>query len=335
MSNKDFDFSGLVGHQANLDSLRAGGRESPFPSLIFSGPRGVGKRLTAVWYAAYLNCLDLPEKAPCGRCRSCQKLRGGHHPDLLLTRVEEKKTVIGVGEVRDITHQVSFAPFEGRFRIWLIEEGEHLSDEAQNALLKTLEEPPSKAVIILVTQLLGGLLPTVSSRCRGTRFQALPEKESAFLLQGRGVPADQARRLARLSQGAFGQALTLAQNPELLACREKAIDLFLELPGSPLHQAMDTAQEMEKLKLGGLADVLEIGTSIFRDLLLLGQGCRELVSHGHRTEDLERLSERLPARAALQALEILKEAQRYHQSNVAGRLLLQQMCQGLAKGILP
>lgn len=130
-----------MGHKEALATLRKGGRREPFPSLVFGGPAHVGKRLSAIWYAAYLNCLQTDEAAPCGECTACRKFIAGGHPDIQFTRVPEKKTVVGVSDVRDAIHEINHAPFEGNFRVWVIEDGERLSDEAQNALLKNLEEP--------------------------------------------------------------------------------------------------------------------------------------------------------------------------------------------------
>lgn len=330
MSN-ELDFRKLSGHKDCLDTLRKGGRKQPFPSVIFSGPSQVGKRLTAVWYAAFLNCHSQDDLAPCGECPSCKKTLSGQHPDLIFTRVPEKKTVMGVGEVRDAIHQVQYAPFEGQFRIWVLEEGERLTDEAQNALLKTLEEPPRSAVILLVTHLFGGLIPTVVSRCRLLRFQGLEQQLMEETLAERGLSTEMARRLARLSQGALGACLDYAADPELFANREQAVDLYLSLPGSDLWGAVDTAQRFEKLPLGGPRAVLEIGVSLYRDLLVLSAGCSELVSHQHQIERLKDLAGRLSVSKIRVLLGDFDQASQHLVSNVSPRLLFQRLCMNLAK----
>ena len=327
----ELDFRKLAGHTDCLNTLKKGGRKQPFPSVIFSGPSQVGKRLTAVWYAAFLNCHSKDELAPCGECSSCKKTLSGQHPDLVFTRVPEKKTVMGVGEVREAIHQIQYAPFEGQYRIWVLEDGERLTDEAQNALLKTLEEPPKSAVILLVTHLFGGLIPTVVSRCRLLRFQGLEQNLMQETLQSRGLEPEMARRLSRLSGGALGACLEYSQDSELFASREQAVDLFLSLPGCDLWGAIEAAQRFEKLPLGGPRAVLDIGVSLYRDLLVLSAGCSELVSHEHQMERLKDLAAKLSISRIREFLDVLDQASQHLRSHVSPRLLFQRLCTNLAK----
>lgn len=329
----DHDFGKLVGHAQTLAALGRAGRRQPFPSLVFSGPASVGKRLCGIWYAAFLNCLDRDEAAPCSGCGSCRKLNAGHHPDLHFATVPEGKTVIGVGEIRELIHQLQYAPFEGNFRVLIVENAEKLTDEAQNALLKTLEEPPSRAVIVMVTPLFGALLPTVASRCRAVRFGLLPEAEVKAHLLSRGAPPEQAARLARLSRGAPGIALRLLDSPDDLARRNEAVELFLNLPGQDLWGATDTAQRLEKLKMaGGLEAVLGLGSNVYRDLMVLAAGCPELVDHDQHQEPLGRQAQRLGSGKIRLLLGAFAEAEQHRTANVNPKILLQRLCLSLAKG---
>ena len=325
------NFLTLCGHQQARASLKKGGRRQPFPSLVFDGPSSIGKRLTAVWYGAYLNCLADDEKAPCGICTSCKKILQGLHPDLHYTRVPEKKTVVGVSEVREAIHEIHHAPFEGNYRVWVIEEGERLTDEAQNALLKTLEEPPGRAVILLVTCLAGTLLPTVSSRCRLVRFQGLTRPEMTSALQEQGADAELAESLTSLCDGALGAALSLLRDPKSLQERDSVIGLFAELPGSDLWGAVEAAQTLEKSKLQSPAAVLELGMSFYRDLLVLSAGCEELVLHKDRISRLQELAANLPPASIRQAINEFQEAEQFLQRNVSPRLLMQRLCVNLSK----
>ncbi len=331
MGFDDFDFLGLEGHGNCLAGLRKGGKRQPFPSLVFDGPSRIGKRLAAVWYGAFLNCLSGPEESPCGGCASCRKMLNGSHPDLHLTRVPEKKTVVGVSEVREAIHEIHHAPFEGNFRVWVIEEGERLTDEAQNALLKTLEEPPERAVILLVTCLAGALLPTVSSRCRLVRFQALTAREVEEALLRRETEPALAASLTRLCEGALGSALSLAQNSQSLQERSKVVELFSELPGSGLWQAVETAQKLESTKFGGTEALLDLGVSLYRDLLVLSAGAGSLVTHTDLMPRLEELAGRLSSGAIRKVIHEFQEADEYLRRNVSPRLLLQRLCINIAK----
>lgn len=331
MSSADLNFRLLEGHRESLRALAQGGRKEPFPSLIFSGPARVGKRLSAVWYGAYLNCFSKDAEAPCGECASCKKVLAGHHPDILMTRVPEKKTVIGVGEVREAIHQVQYAPFEGDYRIWIVEESERLTDEAQNALLKTLEEPPRAAVIVLVTHLFGALIPTVVSRCRLVRFQGLEYETIKDHLLEEGADKEKAAALAQLSQGALGAALDLYRDSESLKSWGEAMRLFLALPGKNLWGAVETAQKLEKLKLRGTRHLLEIGTSGYRDLMLAVAGSHDLVANAHCRDQIEALRGRVPMAGVQGALRYFQEAEEHLKSHVSSRLLMQRLCINLAK----
>ncbi len=327
-----FDFRQLAGHAATLNVLRGGGRREPFPSLVFSGPSGIGKRLTGIWYAAYLNCLSEDAQAPCGGCPACRKVFNNGHPDVHYCAVPDGKTVIGVGEVREGIHQLQYAPFEGNFRVLIVENAEKLTDEAQNALLKTLEEPPPSALIVLVTPMFGALIPTVVSRCRAVRFGLVPEDEIRTFLLSRGADPTRAQSLARLSRGALGVAANLFANPEELGRRDEAIGLFLNLPGKDLWGATETAQTLEKLKLGSLEALVGLGTSVYRDLLVLSGGCPDLVSHEGHLSALESQAARLSASDIRGLLRSFAEAEAHRHSNVSPKILLQRLCMELAKG---
>lgn len=325
------NFVSLCGHEDARASLRKGGRKTPFPSLVFDGPPGVGKRLTAIWYGAFLNCLSDDQSAPCGICTSCSKILQGHHPDLHLTRVPEKKTVVGVSEVREAIHEIHHAPFEGEYRIWVIEEGERLSDEAQNALLKTLEEPPRRAIILLVTRLAGTLIPTVSSRCRLVRFRGLTPSQMMESLVAEGAEQKLGESLTAMCDGALGSALSLLRNPKSLEERDSVLTLFSELPGKNLWGAIETAQHLEKSKLQNPAAVLELGLSFYRDLLVLSAGCENLVLHREKLPRLSELASSLSSSVIHRAIGEFQEAEQFLQRNVSPRLLMQRLCVNLSK----
>lgn len=327
MNQADLDFRSLEGHDLALDSLRQEGRVRPYPSLVFSGPSGLGKRLCGIWYAAFLNCLQTDDDAaPCGTCGSCQKLLAGGHPDLHLSRVPDKKTVVGVSDVREVIYEINHAPYEGRFRVWVIEEGERLNDEAQNALLKTLEEPPPRAVIVLVTHSQGTLLPTVSSRCRLMRFQALPNEQIDRALRKLGADEDRAASLAALCNGCYGKALRLYRDADVWEEQEQILDLFSRLPGADLWGAIETAQQLERTKHTNLRDQLGLGMSLFRDLLVLSAGSTELVVHKERLEFLETLAANVSLVGIRGAVREFQEAEQFLHYNVNPRLLLQRLC---------
>lgn len=307
-----------------------------FPSLLFQGPQGVGKRLTALWYAALVNCLS--EEGPCGKCLSCRKVASGNHPDVLLQERPPGKTVIGVGEVREGIQQTSYLPYEGRFRVWILAEGERLTEEAQNSLLKTLEEPPNRVLIILVCSASGMLLPTVRSRCRALTFRPVEHQSIAEFLASQGCEPERGQVLAQLADGRIGEALRLYSDPRSWERREAVLDLLLELPGVDLWGAVERSQKLEGLKLPDgdarqeLEETLEVGRSLYRDYMMQLSAGPQLLLHGHRAPQIETAARRLGLKRVQQGLERLGEAGLHLRHNVQSKLLLQRLCLRLAKG---
>jgi DNA polymerase-3 subunit delta' len=218
-------FRDIAGHRLTLGLLsRAVAMGTLPPSLLFTGPRGVGKRRAALAVAQALNCLstrsdvrlpgngDVAEATlavdACGVCTVCSRITRGLYPDVILVEPDPETGNIKVDPVRDVLEQVVYRPYEARRRVVIIDDAETLWQSAQNALLKTLEEPPSSSVFVLVTAHPDDLLPTVRSRCPAVRFAPLSSAEvSAYLQAAHGLAADVAHAAAAAGAGSVGAAL--------------------------------------------------------------------------------------------------------------------------------
>jgi DNA polymerase-3 subunit delta' len=180
--------------------------------LLFWGPDGVGKGLTAREFAKAVNCREAEGDA-CGRCLACQKADHGNHPDIHTVAPTKKSRTIRVEHIEDIIELASLRPYEGNWRVFIIHEADRMNASAQNHLLKTLEEPLGKSVFVLVTQYPQILLPTIRSRCQRVRFGALrPETVRELLEQHRGVSREDAEAIAALSGGQMTRALDLVDS---------------------------------------------------------------------------------------------------------------------------
>ena len=218
-------FRDVVGHLRLIQLLSrstAGGTLPP--SLLFVGPSGVGKHLTALAVAQRLNCQapvdwQLATDA-CGRCTACTRIARGVHPDVVVVEPGDSGT-IKIDQVREVVDRAMYRPFEGRRRVVIIDQADALVAAAQNALLKTLEEPPSSSMFILVTARPDVLLPTVRSRCPELRFRPLPAGEIASVLVARHHTESEARAVAAAADGSLGQALQ-ASAGDLVEAREVA-----------------------------------------------------------------------------------------------------------------
>ena len=220
-------FRTIVGHSRLLSLLaRVIARDSMPPAVLLAGPPGVGKRLTAVAIAQAINCLQPQspqgfERDACGECGSCRRIARGIHPDVIVVEPGEMGT-IKIEQLRDVSDRSQYRPFEGRRRVVIIDEADAAGDDAQSALLKTLEEPPSASVFILVSSMPDALLPTVLSRCPRLRFSPLtPNEVARALVQNHGYSEQDARIAAAESDGSIGRALE-SQSEDLTEARDAA-----------------------------------------------------------------------------------------------------------------
>ena len=277
-------FREILGHRRLISLLsRALAQERLPPTLLFAGPAGVGKRRTAVALAETLNCLQpvapagLPRDA-CGNCAACRRIARGIHPDVLIVEPGDLGS-IKIEQVRDVVDRAGYRPFEGRRRVVVIDEADAMVDAAQNALLKTLEEPPSASVFVLVSSIPDALLPTVLSRCPRLRFGELsPAEVAEALMRDHEYEEAEARAAAVDSDGSVGRALSAA-SADVAEARDLARHLLEQTARmSDPSRRLDLAREVTPAGTGKasgverdqLAACLRALASLLRDIGLLG-----------------------------------------------------------------
>ena len=268
-------FRDVVGHRRPVELLsRAVVRASVPQSLIFAGPAGVGKRRTAMALAQALNCQrPVDGRDGCGTCSACLKITRGTHPDVFFIGPEESGST-KITQVRDAVDHAAFRPFEGRRRLIAFDEADTLVIPAQNALLKTLEEPPSASIFVLITARPDQLLPTVRSRCPLIRFGLLSTEEIALVLtRDHGYSAAEAAASASQARGSAGFALASAGG-ELVRARDAARQLLRTVANGDARQRIDAARQLGKPSTSvgerdQLAAQLQACGSLLRDLVLL------------------------------------------------------------------
>jgi DNA polymerase-3 subunit delta' len=215
-------------------------RGDPGNAWLLSGPAGSGKRNAALAMAAALNCTTAPNMG-CGECSSCLRILRHRHPDV--HHIVPEGPLIPVDVIREsVLPEAARSPFEGNYKIFIIEESDRMNESAQNALLKTLEEPHSDTIFILISDQEDDLLDTVLSRCRIARLESVPEERIVDLLTAEGTPESTALLAARLGDGDLARARTFASD-ELTKGRR---NLWLGLPrrlASPID-ALDAAAEV-------------------------------------------------------------------------------------------
>jgi len=216
------------GHDRVVATLRLAVEQGRLPhAFLFAGPEGIGKRTFALRLAQALLCRRNPESQldPCSACPACLQVEAGSHPDVLNLARPEDRQELPIRVIRDLCLDLGLKPMAGTRRVAIVDDADDLSDEAANAFLKTLEEPPPGSVLILIGTSAEVPLETIVSRCRVVRFDPLPEAELAAVLLEKGAAAnpDEAARLAAFGEGSVTRALGLA-DAELETFRRALID---------------------------------------------------------------------------------------------------------------
>jgi DNA polymerase-3 subunit delta' len=320
-------FRDVSGHRRMVGLLaRAIARDSLTPSLILAGPEGVGKRLIAVAIAQMLNCARRDAQDACGECHACVRIARGGHADVLIVEAGESGA-IKIEQVRAAIDSAVYRPFEGRRRIAIIDGAEALTPQAQNALLKTLEEPLPASVFVLVTSTPDALLPTVRSRCAQLRFARLEIADVAAVLERshRFSHAD-AMKAAAASDGSVSRALEL-QADEFEAARAEAEDL-LGVAGRDVRTRLEHAKGMLKggpvpaIEREHLGARLQALASLLRDVGLLASGAdAKLLANLDRRSQLEQLARTFGSDRASRVFAAITKAQYALDGNVSPKVV--------------
>jgi DNA polymerase-3 subunit delta' len=246
-------FKEIIGQDSAVSLLKQSFRLGRIAhAYMFLGPDGIGKKKTALSFAKLLVCEDVQNSdEPCGRCPSCLKADAASHPDIQW--VYSDGQFVKIDSIREACRRLSLKGFESSFKALIIPQAEALNDESSNALLKTLEEPSSHTLIILIAPSPKSILPTIASRCQRVAFASLnPGVLDKILQEKFGVGRQEALYLARISQGSLGQALRYRDN-QLFDRKNKIIegalnarlrlDAFIDLSGQDRSEKNDMIEE--------------------------------------------------------------------------------------------
>jgi DNA polymerase-3 subunit delta' len=310
------------GHDGAVGDLRRVVAADRVPAaILLLGPAGIGKRTLADALAARLLCTAGGDDA-CGACAQCVRVAGGTHPDLrVVTRDADRKDV-RTEQIRDLTRWLSLTPLMAGRKVGIIDGAHEVNEHGQNALLKTLEEPPGRTVLLLTASAPSLLLPTVRSRCRQVRLEPLAAALVRDIIVAHGVEAEGADTLASLADGSPGRALTLTGADE-----QKARQAVLAtLPVLRTLDAAEISKRAQELARGAADAGLAVMLSWYRDVLgagLLGPDAEPRLP-GHAA-DVRAAAARLPPAAVLRQLEAVCDTIRDIERNANRTLAIETL----------
>ena len=272
-------FSEIIGHSRQIGTLRhALAKGRLHHAYLFAGPEGVGKRTAALALAKAIHCAEGGDDF-CGRCANCARIQDGNHPDLRLIEPQAGKKEISIQQIREIEKQLYYRSFSGGKKLIILDPATLMNFPAQNALLKTLEEPPQDSLLILIAGSTGGLLPTLRSRCLQVPFGPLQRDHvSGYLVSQKGMKRDDAELLAAMAMGSLGNALKM-DGADLPKRRQSWIALLSSLRIGDCRAATAAAETLAANK-DETAKFLEWVQSWYRDLLVhtVTQESKELIN---------------------------------------------------------
>ena len=261
-------FKDVVGHKDILKYISSAVENNRVShAYILNGERGSGKKMLANLFAMTLLC-ETGDNEPCGKCHSCKQAESGNHPEIIRV-THEKPNSISVDDIRtQVNNTVDIKPYQGPYKVYIIPQADMMTPQAQNAILKTIEEPPSYAVFLLLTENAETLLPTINSRCVMLKLRNIKDTLiKKYLMENLEIPDYKADMCTAFAQGNMGRAIMLANSDHFNEIREEAVQLLKHISEMELNEIVAAVKNISVYKLE-ITDYLDIIMIWYRDVLL-------------------------------------------------------------------
>ncbi|HHT89162.1 MAG TPA: DNA polymerase III subunit delta' [Clostridiales bacterium] len=265
------DFSQIIGHEGIIKHLQnAVAADKISHAYIFHGEEGMGKKTLALAFAKVLQCKQHQTQKimPCNRCLSCKQAEGGNHPDILW--ITHEKASIGVDDIRtQVNADIHIKPYQSRYKIYIIDSADKMTENAQNALLKTIEEPPQYAVILLLACSLQNLLPTILSRCVVLNLKPVDNQLiKDYLMKKLQIPDYVAEMAVNFCGGNVGKAIEYASSDDFESKKEDIFHILRYIDDMELHEIISGIKTISQNK-SSVNDYIDLMLMWFRDVLML------------------------------------------------------------------
>lgn len=330
MNETSIYWPSVVGHEWAIDLLTSGMRSDRLGhAFLISGPAHIGKTTLAKTFAQALNC-ESGELAPCQVCRSCKLIAQDGHPDIRVIEPDlstsGRTETLRINQVRELQRELALSPYEGRYRVAIFVRFQNASPGAANALLKTLEEPAEKVKLIIATDQMDNLLPTIKSRCQLLPLRPLAsETIQKALVNKWDVDAKQAYRLAHISGGRLGMAVRYHSNARLLNHRNEHLEALEQLLRQDRTARFKTADKITRQKGIDILEILELWLGWWRDAMLSAgtNGNPAALVNVDRLENIQAAARHFGTQTSLSAVRSISQTIDHINRNVNTRLALE------------
>src|SRR6266498_5114104 len=314
----------LIGHEWAVDMLKKHVVHGTMRhAYLFAGPPGIGRRTLALRFAQALNCQSPTAPGiPCGECRNCKQIAAMQHPDLTIIQADSEGGIIKVDQIRDARHALTLKPYTANYRVTLFLRFQEANDSASNALLKTLEEAPSYAVLILTADNPEQLLPTIISRCEVLRLRPLRIEKVREDLESRGIESHRANLVAHISGGRPGYARRLIERESLLEKRDERLNELQSLISASRVEKFAYADKLARDK-ESMRQVILIWLSYWRDIMLRTAQAETPLVNVDRNVEIENLAGKLDLSVTRRVVRGLEDVLEKMERNVNSRLLVE------------
>lgn len=261
-------FKDVIGHNDIIEYVQNAVKSHKVShAYIMNGERGAGKKMLASLFARTLLCENSDEE-PCGTCKSCMQAEHNNNPDIIVVS-HEKPNSISVDEIREqVNNDIIMKPYSNEYKVYIIPEADKMTEQAQNAILKTIEEPPAYAVIILLTENVDAMLPTILSRCVMLKLRNIREAlVKTYLMQQKHIPEYQAQVCAAFAQGNLGKAIMLATSEHFNEIKQEAIRLVNRIHSGDIADLSEYVKKITNYKID-IIDYLDVLSIWYRDVLI-------------------------------------------------------------------